>query len=71
MNPLDLFDKFEKDEENSLVEDDSEASSAVVKEEESPREPFDSHMAKQILANNRGLYRLHNFQEGIRDDEAV
>ena len=55
-----------------MDDQDSDASSAEIKvEDTTPTEPFESQMAKQILANNRGLYRLHNFQEGIRDDEAV
>ena len=30
-----------------------------------------SHFAKAILANNRGTYRMNNFQQAIRDDVDV
>ena len=36
-----------------------------------PKEPIDSKMANQILINNRGHYRMYNFQNSIKSTEAM
>ena len=35
------------------------------------QEPFDNKIANAILTNNRGLYRLNNFQQSMQTKEEV
>ena len=36
---------------------------------EAAQEPFKNKMARQILSNNRGSYRMHNYQQSIKSEE--